>query len=398
MSRSSRLAAVSVTLGLALSGCKQDPSQPLGPRDSFLLFAPAEPRAATASGLPVVRKLEITAAAAEPLRTLFATAFAGEVLRTVYLAQQFVRDANVDGRRFPEAGRAAANDALPIVLGEDREPYGRGLAIARSFGAPTERPQLTWLGFGGDLAEDRALVQKVSGRLATYAVHLIATGGTFAGVEAIPRPLADGYRMAMEVIAREWRVGTGPQGVVAWDAGTPEQRALFADVRENRFVLTKDGAATRPAAELLADAGVAATVIYRLAQAKGIAGRPAPAAFYAPFVTGRVPEGVSPAAVLGAFRNFQAKLLGAWGTATLRGRPPQDIAHLVELYASTFPAEKAEAIRIFVVTTFGATVNAGSASPRATNATATLAALDALTADVIGGRRTLRDAAAPGVK
>ena len=54
------------------------------------------------------------------------------------------------------------------------------------------------------------------------------------------------------------------------------------------------------------------------------------------------PPGVSPAAVLGPFRNFQAKLLSAWGRAVLEGRPPRDIAELVDAYARALPAEKAE--------------------------------------------------------
>ena len=43
---------------------------------------------------------------------------------------------------------------------------------------------------------------------------------------------------------------------------------------------------------------------------------------YAPFVSDRIPPGISPAAVLGPFRNFQAKLLSAWGRAVLAGQPP----------------------------------------------------------------------------
>ena len=52
-----------------------------------------------------------------------------------------------------------------------------------------------------------------------------------------------------------------------------------------------------------------------------------------------MPPGVSPAAILGTFRNFQAKLLGAWATAVARGRAPKDIADLVDVYGAAFPAE-----------------------------------------------------------
>jgi hypothetical protein len=198
--------------------------------------------------------------------------------------------------------------------------------------------------------------------------------------------------MAMEVIAREWRVGKGPAGVVPYDAGSLAQRTLFANIRENRFVVGEDGKTVRPAAELLGEAGVAATVIYRLAQSKAIAQRVAPEAFYAPFTSGRLPPGVSPAAVLGSFRNFQAKLLGAWAEATHAGHGPRDIGELVEVYTKAFPAEKTEVLRIFVVTTFGGTVQDGGVSTRAEDSAKSLAAIDALVADVSAGKRSLRAA------
>jgi hypothetical protein len=196
----------------------------------------------------------------------------------------------------------------------------------------------------------------------------------------------------MEVIAREWRVGDAPRGTLAPDAGTGTQRALFADVRQNRFVMRpSDGgpAQLRPAAELLRDPGVAATVLYRMAQSKAIGHRVAPAEVYSPFVSERVPAGVSPAAVLGSFRNFQAKLIAAWSRAVLRGAPPRDIADLVQAYAAELPAERAEVIRLFVVTTFGATVKAGGV---ALGSADPLPELTALAAEVAAGRRSLRAA------
>jgi len=201
-----------------------------------------------------------------------------------------------------------------------------------------------------------------------------------------------GYRQAMEVIAREWRVGRGPQGVVPWDAGTSEQKAVFAAVRENRYVLPTGATVPLGAREQLVHPGVAATVIHRLAQTRALAGRPAPAAFYAPFVSGRVPDGVSPAAVLGPFRNFQAKLLGVWGQAALRGAAPRDIVELVELYGAAFPAERREARRVFLVTTFGATAKPGGVRIHPAEPQRALAELDALLAEVEAGGRGLRSA------
>ena len=74
-----------------------------------------------------------------------------------------------------------------------------------------------------------------------------------------------------------------------------------------------------------------------------------------PFLEARPPRDVHPALLLGAFRNFQAKLLSAWSRARAAGRPPHDLVDLIEAYADAYPAERAEATRIFLVTTYGAT-------------------------------------------
>jgi hypothetical protein len=184
--------------------------------------------------------------------------------------------------------------------------------------------------------------------------------------------------------------------VIQFDEGTSEQRALFADVRENHFIL--DGGMLRPASDLVASPGVAATIIYRMAQSRAVGPRVAPEAFYAPFAANRMPPGISPAAILGTFRNFQAKLLGAWASAALRGKAPKDIVDLVEIYGGAFPAERAEVIRIFVVTTYGGTIQPGGSSMRPEDANRTLAELTAFAAQVAAGKRTLRDAFAQAPK
>jgi hypothetical protein len=195
----------------------------------------------------------------------------------------------------------------------------------------------------------------------------------------------------MEVIGREWREGEGPQGTLPPSAGTGTQRERFAAVRSNAFVFAgADQAALRPGGEMVKDAGVVATVLYRMAQAPGIGRKVAPAEIYAPFVGQRVPQGVSPAAVLGPIRNFQVKLLCAWAGAILAGHPPRDVVDLITAYGEWLPAERADAYRILVVTTYGATVKAGGVSPRPADANASLAELTALSAEVTAGRRTLR--------
>ena len=99
---------------------------------------------------------------------------------------------------------------------------------------------------------------------------------------------------------------------------------------------------------------------------------------------------MSPAAILGTFRNFQAKLLGTWAAAVGRGKAPKDIVDFVATYAAAFPAERAEVIRIFVVTTFGGTVKSGGVSMDPKDAQHTLAELTALAAEVTAVRRSLR--------
>jgi hypothetical protein len=249
-----------------------------------------------------------------------------------------------------------------------------------------------WIGLPAEPSADKALVQTLTGRLAGYVAHFVATGGDLSGAAAPASVLVEGYRIAMEVIAREWRVGVGPAGVVQVEEGSTAQREIFANVRENRYVLRQDGVTLADARELLQDPGVAATVIYRMAQSRALAGRAAPDAFYAPLAGGRFPPGISPAAVLGTFRNFQAKLLGTWAGAVLQGHPPQDAIDLVDLYGAAFPVERAEAVRIFVVTTFGATVKAGGVSTKPQDATRTLAELTALTGEVVAAKRSLRQA------
>lgn len=381
------------------AGCHSSRNKPIAPPDSYLLFVPSAD--GKGAGGPLhVDKADVKTPAVAPLPGLFETGFASEMLRTVYLAGQYLRDAVVDGRRFPDLARA--NGSLPVcfVVGADASPYARGLSIKGGFGGSVDKPDLPWIGIPAEPARDKALLQTLTGRLASYAAHLVATGGLLdaasASANPLPRPLPtsliDGYRMAMEVIAREWRTVAGPAGVIQTDEGTAEQRALFGDIRENRYILDDTNGTLRPARQLLERPGVAATVLYRMAQSRAVGPRVAPEAFYAPYVANRMPKGVSPAAILGTFRNFQAKLLGIWASAVLRGKAPMDIVDLIEIYGAEFSAERAEVMRIFVVTTFGGTVKPGGCSMQPQDARQTLAELTTLAAEIGAGRKTLRDA------
>jgi len=376
----------------AAGGCRRDAE--LGPADSFLVYTPMQAEGGgvrrSSTGLPVVEALAPDDPRAKPVFQQLAEGFAAEVLRTDYLAKQFVRDADVGGRRYPEAVRAVSREPTVLLVGgprEDQPTAARGIALRGLFGRTDERPGVAWIPVDAYPDHDRALAQTLAGLIGT------ATAARIAG-DSAPRALVAGYAQAMEVIAREWRVGEGPAGALPADAGTAAQRELFAAVRENRFALTPGGA-PRPPAELLADPGLTATVLYRLAQSKAVGRKVASPEVYAPFVTDRVPAGVSPAAVLGPFRNFQAKLLSAWGRAVLEGRPPRDIADLVDAYGRALPAEKAEVVRVFVITTYGATVRPGGIHPPTGDAGASLAELTAVAAEVAAGKVSTRAAAQP---
>jgi hypothetical protein len=385
---------LAISTAACAAGCHGNRNKPIAPPDSYLLFVPSADGKG-ASGLLPVEKADIKNPAVDPLPKLFETGFASEMLRTVYLAGQYLRDAMVDGQRFPDVARA--NGSLPVcmVVGAEATPYARGLSIKGGFGGSSEQPTLPWIGIPAEPALDKALLQTLTGRLASYAANLVATGGLLDAAPAPPKPLVDGYRMAMEVVAREWRTTAGPAGVIQVDEGSAAQRELFGNVRDNRTILADGSTSLRSARELLDSPGVAATILYRMAQSRAVGPRVAPEKFYAPYAANRMPPGVSPAAILGTFRNFQAKLLGVWASAVLRKKAPKDIVDLVEIYGAEFPTERAEVIRIFVVTTFGGTIKPGGCSMQPQDARQTMAELTTLAAEVGAGRKTLRDALEP---
>jgi hypothetical protein len=383
---------VAVTIALAAVGCDRGDGA-LGPPDSYLVFAPlldegGKPRH-TATGLPVLSPLALDNVQAAPLHKLFAVGFAGEILRTDYLVKQLIRDAEWQGRRFPPDAVRAASHPTVFQVGRALPEAGVGVALRGFLGRATEHPQVRWLGLAPESEKDPAFVQTLTGKLARRVARAVASGGSLTAEGQAPVVLVEGYGLAMEVIAREWRVGEGPQGAVAPDAGSARQRQLFAAIRSNRHVMDAEGQALRPANEMVEDPGVTATVLYRMAQSRAVGHRVAPRELYKPFVSQRVPDGVSPAAVLGPFRNFQAKLIAVWGGAVLRGKPPRDIIDLVETYVRELPAERSEAVRLFVVTTQGATVKPGGVTGTPEK---TLPELTALAAEVAAGRRSLRQA------
>jgi hypothetical protein len=189
-----------------------------------------------------------------------------------------------------------------------------------------------------------------------------------------------GYIQFLEVVAAEWRPPSDTD-----DRDELRRLSVFADVRGNDAVRRREQS---PRA-MIADPSVVATVLYRLASSD-LGRRMAEPAVYKPFLDAQPPHDVHPALLLGAFRNFQAKLLVAWQRAAAAGRRPRDLIDLVEAYGDAHPAERAEATRIFLITTYGAT-----ALPDAVRADQPAAEVEtqlaALTADVLFGRRGLRD-------
>jgi hypothetical protein len=376
----------------ALAACKN--KQTLGPADAYVLLDPKQPPQKSPGGFPIVEKMDLDKGTAVAVTRLLADGFAVEMVRTVHLAKQLARGPGFNGQKFPAHLVRSAGEPLALVVGWDSEfPHSNGLAFKGLVGAPEERPHIPWIGLPVTLEDDKALVQTLSGRLAAHAASWVAAIGSDSSVPRGPdRPLLiEAYRMAMEVVAREWRVGRGPAGALPSTAGSVAQRHMFANIRENKTPFTESGE-LRPAEQLLRDPRVAATVIYRLAQTRTVANAVGPAEIYTPFVQGPLPEGVSGAMLLGPVRNFNAKLFSAWARAALSGHPPDDIVDLVEAYGELFPQEQKEVLRIFLVTTFAGTVKRGGISRKPEEATAALAEVGAIIDDVVAVKRSLRDA------
>jgi hypothetical protein len=386
---------VVIIAALVFVACRGEGDR-LGPLESYQLLVPSQQKGGDGeSGAPLrVQALALGEEPALSLGRVLGDGFGGEVVRTVHLAKQLVRHLGAGGAAaYPAAVVAAAGEPLLLVVGAPAAavaaPSVEGIAFERLLGGPTVRPRTRWLGVSGNVEGDKALVQSLAGRMGAHAADWIARGAQ----PGPTLPLGEAYRMAMEVIAREWRPPGGASGSLKSTAGTMEQRRLFASVRENQAVVREDGT-LRPAAELLADPRVGATVLHRLAQTRLIAQRAGPDDLYRPFVPAGLPSGVSPAAVLGSVRNFQAKLLTAWSDGVVAGKAPADIVDLIELYGKRFSDERPEVLRIFLVTTFAGTVIPGGVSQKPAEATTTLARITSLIEDVLAGRRGLRDALA----
>jgi hypothetical protein len=374
---------VLVVVGLAC----QDGS--IGPPDSFKLATATGP---IADGLLPLRKVDLEEELARPWAQALASGVGAELIGTVYLTQRLLRQGHLGDLPISPEARSLASAPITLVLGAPEPAEGRGLRLPRTIGGPVPHPAAPWVTLPTAPTDERERAVVLGGRLATLIARLVATGGRWQTPSGGPPSalLETGYRMATEVIAREWKTERGPRGARFATTSSEVARDSFAAVRKNEYVLAEDGGGLKPPAGLLNHPGVVATVLYRMAQTRALASRPARAELYAPFVQGPIPAGVNPAALLGTFRNFQAKLVTAWMRAVLAGNPPVDLADLVLSWGAEFPEERAEVIRIFVVTTYGGTLKEGGVSRDPAAASAAMTELEALVKEVVAGSRTLR--------
>lgn len=359
--------------------------------------------------------------AAPRVRRLLADGFGAELLRTFAMTKRFVR------RTAPPDSVPYARAAAPTYLAlgtsdtyrgrpyRNREIDGGWLSAAIPAGTPVvwiddDPTELAQLPPFADCAvpdlplsersRDAATTDLIVAGLADAIVNVAAPGPTDFSTDPEPTyPLRDGYVAFLEVVAAEWH----PPNDGADPRESLRRAALFADVRANAAARGETGGGRRcgreavdwppgavaPAWWMVRDPTVIATVLYRLA-ASAIGRRLTTDQAYLPFVEEPPPRGLSGGLLLGAFRNFQAKLLSAWSRAALAGRTPVDLVDLVDAYGDAYPEERAEVTRIFLVTTYGATALPRGVDPRWPDQLAS--GLAALTADVLFGRRGLRDA------
>lgn len=357
------------------------------PIAAFLLLSPALLACTTrdddyqllrrTNGFAHPARLELAAASdaeAYYLRHLLANGFGGELLRTYAMSKRFA--AQTTGyTETPTRIALGASDAAEQHV-PDRSVKVGWWRTTIAGDAP-----IIWIDDSPARHDRSTMVDLVSG-LGEAIVDVVAPETETGGIGATA--LRAGYVDFLKVVAAEWRP---PRAID--DRDDLRRLRVFADVRSNDAVLRQ---AAHPR-DMISDRAVVATLLYRLASSD-LAVQKADPALYRPFLEVLPPRDVHPALLLGAFRNFQAKLLAAWSQAAAAGRPPHDIIDLIEAYGDAHPAERATATRIFLVTTYGATalpqgVRADEAPERVESQ------LAMLTADVLFGRRGLRDYA-PG--
>jgi hypothetical protein len=397
------LAAWSIGGAMAPTGCTVDRD------DSYELLRRGAERA---PGAPTpLRYAGDNDASASQVRRLMADELSGELLRTFAMARRLVAETAPPA----SAGRALARFPPYLVLGVsdlDRGvPYReRELRAGWWRQEIPARAPIIWIddeparseagrvlasvrpkeGAGASDAalRDAVVLEQIVSGFGQAIVSLIAPVPG-SGVDVPPAsadPLGEGYATFLQVVAAEWHSRSGDS--IANDARAVLQRApRFAAVRGSTSAAVL-GVPPADTDALLRDPRLIAAFLYRLATSE-TGHRLAPDDIYRAMVPERPPPGISPGRLLGSFRNFQAKLLWAWNRTVILGEPPRDLVDLVDAYAAAFPAERAEVIRIFLVTTGAATVQPGGVSDQASPDEAA-SRYAALTTDVLFGRLDLR--------
>jgi hypothetical protein len=310
------------------------------------------------------------------VRQLLANGFGAELLRTYAMTKRFAAK-TAAYRDMPTTVVLGRHDGSPV---DPRPP--RQVDVGWWHTTLAEDQPVIWIDDRSERNESITMAQLVA-EFGDGIVDVVApeTGQVYG--DAPSSALRRGYRAFLEVVAAEWRTPS-----VTDDRDELRKMRAFADVRGNEGVRRARG----DAGLMLGDPDVVGTVLYRMASSD-LGQRMADPAVYLPFLEARPPRGVHPALLLGAFRNFQAKLLAAWSRARAANRPPHDLIDLIEAYADAYPTERAEATRIFLVTTYGATaVRDGVSADAPSGEVASRLAM--LTADVLFGRRGLRDGVA----
>lgn len=298
--------------------------------------------------------------AAIRVRALLGSGFPAELLRTLAMARRFAARTAAPGSTVHRRAQAPTYVALGVSDRIRGEVLRDRVLRAGLFESGIDRAApIIWL---DDIADD--IDQVIAG-----------AGDAIVDMVAPERPrlrdddaLRAGYLIFLRAVAAEWRPPSG----AAISADEPWQDRLrrdpdFAPVRAGDVTL----AAPHPRGAL-----IVAAVLHALAASK--VGRcMADPEIYAPFLAdgGTPPAGVHPALLLGAFRNFQAKLLFAWSRAIRNGRTPRDATDLVEAYCDAFPRERVHATRLFLTIVRSSTdLDVSVASDEATQRTAGLLA------------------------
>lgn len=306
------------------------------------------------------------------VRQMLASGFGAELLRTYAMTKRFAAR-TFDHRETPTTIALGAPDFMAYPVPE------RSVAMGWWRTKLAADTPVIWIDDTVP-ADKRSTLDDVVSGLGDAIVDVIASGSARQG--STPSQLRRGYVEFLRVVGAEWR-----SPALTDDREDLRRRSALARVRANDAVPAARSQWT--AWQMMDDPLVVATVLYRLASSE-LGQKMADPAVYQPFLDARPPRNVHPALLLGAFRNFQAKLIAAWTRANAAHRPPQDLIDLIGAYGDAYPAERAEVTRIFLVTTYGVT-----AIPEGVRADAppetVESQLAALTADVLFGRRGLRD-------